>query len=528
MAMAQVVPTGFVVETLLATGLQVPNDLCFLADGRVLIANSAGAVSLYAGGSAVTIGTVPNVESAGERGLLSVAADPDFAANGFVYVYYSSADDAFMHLDRFTCVGDRAAPTSTNLSFAAGSRRVVLGTLPDNAGNHNGGSARFGPDGRLYLTVGDDASSCSAQVLTSQRGCLLRLSVSSLPAGGSLTLPSFATLDPGTNPLSSTNDFSRLVIAHGLRNPFRMEIDPWTGSLYIGDVGLDTAEEYSEYVYPAGALPLVNFGWPWREGAIAGPGCTGTPPTGLTEPLASVPHTAGWQAVMGGARYRNMGGGSDFGATYAASAFFLDYATGQLRRLVNVGGWGPAPMVPGQPDNTNWGTGFDQVTSLRLGPDGALWLTQRNGNGSLKRIAVANPAAVATYGNGCPSSGGSNTLGVATQPWAEDVLVTTATGLPAMAWVISVMSFDPVTPPLALASVLPQAQPGCDLHVVPDIVQTSLTTTGTVTLQTFLPNTPALVGRTFYDQLLVIESDANGNLLAITATNALELTVGGH
>lgn len=64
--------------------------------------------------------------------------------------------------------------------------------------------------------------------------------------------------------------------------------------------------------------------------------------------------------------------------------------------------------------------------------------------------------------------------------------------------------------------------------MVPDILQTSLTTTGTVTLQIFLPNTPALVGRTFYDQLVVIETNANGDFLAITSSNALALTVGGH
>ena len=185
--------------------------------------------------------------------------------------------------------------------------------------------------------------------------------------GFRLTLPSFATLDPGTNPLSANNDFSQLVIAYGLRNPFRMEIDPWTGSLYIGDVGENTEEEYSEYVYPAGALPLVNFGWPWREGPIAGPGgCGGSTPAGLTEPLASVSHSASWQAIMGGARYRNQGGVSDFGPAYAESAFFLDYAFGELRRLEHAGTWGPSPAVPGQPSSTNGCTGFKRSTSRRL------------------------------------------------------------------------------------------------------------------------------------------------------------------
>jgi glucose/arabinose dehydrogenase len=394
-AVAQTVPTGFTIDTLATGGLATPNDCCFLPDGRCLIANSAGGVLVYAGTSttAVVVGTVPSVSSGGEQGLLSVVADPAFATNGYVYVYYSSSADGFMHLDRFTCTGDLATPSSTNLQFAAASRRVILGALPDNAGNHNGGTARFGPDGKLYLTVGDDANACGAQNLTSQVGCLLRLDVSTLPAGGSTTLPSFASLDPGNNPNSAANDFSQLVLAHGLRNPFRMEIDPLTGSLYIGDVGGGAVEEYSEYVYPSsGPLPLVNFGWPWREGAQAGfGGCGGSAPAGLVDPIGWQNHGSGWAAVMGGARYRNLGGAHDLGASYEGNAFFLDYYAGEVRRLVQNGTtWQLAAPVPGQPSATNWATGFSNVTSLRLGPDGALWFTTHNGN-ALKRLRLLGP-----------------------------------------------------------------------------------------------------------------------------------------
>lgn len=527
-AVGQVVPTGFVVTTMAASGLLAPNDCAFLADGRVLVANSAGSVSLYAGGAAVTIGTVPNVESGGERGLLSIAADPAFATNGYLYLYYSSTQDAFMHLDRFTCTGDRDIATSTNLTFAAASRRVILGTLPDNAGNHNGGSVRFGPDGMLYLSVGDDAAACNAQSTTSQVGCLLRLSTSGLPAGASTTLPTFTSLDPGNNPLSANTDFRQLVIAHGLRNPFRMEIDPLTGNLYIGDVGEGSEEEYSEYVMPSGTLPLVNFGWPWREGSIAGPGCGGTQPAGLTGPLASVPHSAGWFSVMGGARYRNRGTGSDFGPAYEGSAFYLDFASGELRRLTNTGTWGPAPVVPGQPSSTNWGTGFQSVTSLRLGPDGGLWLTQRSGSGVLKRIGLANPASVAVLASGCSGAGGNTTLTATSQPWSNEVLVTTGTGLPARALVITISSLTNLSPPVPLSLALPLAAPGCSLHVFPDVLQSNLTLTGTLTNQLFLPPTPSLLGLVVYQQMLVLELDSPGTLLATTSSNALALTTGGH
>ncbi len=406
---AQSVPSGFVVDTLLSTGLQAPHDFCFLPDGRILIANRGGAVQVYAGGSAVTVGTVPSVEVGSERGLLSIEADPGFATNGHIYVWYASTGDSFLHLDRFTCTGDLANPTSTNLSFVSSSRRVVLGAMPDNAFNHNGGSARFGPDGMLYLSVGDDASSCTAQSTTSSAGCVLRMDVGALPAGGSTTAPSFASLDPGSNPLSANTDISQLVIAHGLRNPYRMEIDPLTGSLYIGDVGQNAVEEYSEYVYPsAGSLPLVNFGWPWREGNNSYSTCSGGLPPGLVAPIAAVSQSGGWGSVMGGPRYRNQNGAHDFGPAYEGNAFFLDYFAGQVRRLVQTGTtWGAAPSVPGQPNANDWATGFVAVTALRQGPDGALYFTQHPGTyatsgGFLKRLRPQGPvnSVVAVSGAG--------------------------------------------------------------------------------------------------------------------------------
>lgn len=403
---AQAVPTGFTIDTLVATGLQAPHDFCFLPDGRALIANRAGLVQLYAGAGVTTVGTVPNVQTSSEQGLLSIAADPNFPSNGYVYVWYASSTDTFLHLDRFTCTGDLANPASSNLTFAAASRRVILGTNPDVAFNHNGGSTRFGPDGMLYQSMGDDASSCTAQSQTSAAGCIMRLDVSALPAGPSTVLPALSSLDPGNNPNSANNsDISQLIIAHGLRNPFRMEIDPVTGNLYIGDVGQNAVEEYDEYVYQT-PLPLVNYGWPWREGNSAYSTCSGSMP-GVSAPIVAIPQTGGWASVMGGPRYRSLGGAFDFGAAYDGSAFYFDYFAGDLRRLVNTGTWVPAPAVPGQPNPTNWGTGFVAVPSLRQGPDGGLWFVQHSGTygtsgGFLKRLRPLGPtnSVVAQSGGG--------------------------------------------------------------------------------------------------------------------------------
>jgi glucose/arabinose dehydrogenase len=408
---AQTVPTGFVVDTVVGSGLAAGHDFCFLPDGRVLIANRAGAVMVYAGGAPVTVGTVPSVETGSERGLLGIVADPAFATNGHIYVWYSSTADAFLHLDRFTCTGDLAIASSTLLSFAATSRRVILAAVPDSAFNHNGGSPRFGPDGMLYQCIGDDASPCTAQSTTSSLGCVMRMNVSGLPAGGSTTAPSFDALDPGDNPLSANaGSVSQLVIANGLRNPVRMEIDQVTGNLYIGDVGQNAVEEYSEYVRGTGStLPLVNFGWPWREGNNTYSTCTGTQPA-LTAPIAAVAQSgSGWLSVMGGPRYRNQGGGAfNFGPAYEGVAFYLDYFAGQVRCLQNNGsGWVALPAVPGQPNATNWGTNFIGAVSCRQGPDGGLWFLQHPGTypstgGTLKRIRPLGPtnSVIAVSGGG--------------------------------------------------------------------------------------------------------------------------------
>lgn len=394
---AQNVPTNFVVDTLISSGLQAGHDFTFLPDGRVLIANRGGLVQVWTGtGSPASVGTVSGVQTGSERGLLSIEADPNFATNGYIYVWWSSVSDSFMHLDRFTCTGQLSNPSSTSLSFSTASRRVVINSAPDSAFNHNGGACRFGPDGMLYLTIGDDASSCSAQSLTSKRGCLLRMNVAALSSAASTIEASYSSIDPGDNPNSAASNWTQLVIAYGLRNPFRMTIDQVTGNCYIGDVGLGSSEEYSEYVYNTGNLSLINFGWPWREGFGGGGGCGGGTPGGLTNPIGAV--TSGsWNSVVGGPRYRNQGGQFDFGTSYEGDAFYLDYFSGQMRRLHHNGAsWSAAASVPGQPSSLDWANGLVATVSMRQGPDGALYYLQHSSTygtsgGTFERIRTLGP-----------------------------------------------------------------------------------------------------------------------------------------
>ncbi|MBX3464390.1 MAG: delta-60 repeat domain-containing protein [Planctomycetes bacterium] len=172
------------------------------------------------------------------------------------------------------------------------------------------------------------------------------------------------------------------------------------------------------------------------------------------------------------------------------------------------------------------------VSCLQFLPDGTLWAggdflfagaaLARN----LAEYVPACPATVASAGAGCPGPGGSNTLTAVTLPWVDTTLVTTGTGLPAPSFVLAVTSVTPVVPGLPLASVFAEALPGCDLRVSPDILDLLVCLGGTAQLSMYLPNTPPLVGVTFYQQMVPIEIDAGLAFLSITATNALALTAG--
>jgi glucose/arabinose dehydrogenase len=516
---AQSVPSGFAVQTLVSSGLTAPNDFCFLPDGRILFANRPGGVSVYAGGSLATVGTVPNVETGQERALLGIAADPGFATNGYVYVWYSSLVDAFMHLDRFTCTGDLANAASTNLTFNPATRRVILANVPDNAFNHNGGSPRFGPDGMLYQSIGDDASGCQAQLTNTQQGALLRMDVSQLGPAAGTTPPTFAQLNPGNNPLSANTDFSQLLIAHGLRNPVRMTIDPVTNNLYIGDVGQNAHEEYTEYVYQQGGLQLVNFGWPWREGNFAYSTCTGTQPPGLVPPLVDIPQTQGWLSVMGGPRYRNRGGQFDFGPSYEGKAFYGDYFAGQIRMLQNAGGtWSPAPAVTGQPTPTNWAQGIVGLVSYDVGPDGALYLLQHpttyaTAGGFLKRIVPTSALASATVRTG---AGNFNTNYTCTPPALGRVMTAQINvfGTPYTIGVVYGCTQAASLPFGTYTILVDTASP-----LVLELPFRNATGGVVVRWDLSIPNLPSLFGMPIKSQALMLGPD-------VALTNAVDLVLG--
>lgn len=372
---AQLVPAGFATELVVGAPFSgEPVGFTILPDGRrILIERATGVVRLAEPGStsSAPIATIPGVEGVHpERGLLAVAADLDWPKRPYLYFYYNHTSSKIF-LTMYTASGDLSDDESLDLSLS--SPFHLLTDIPDVNGIHNGGSLRFGPDGMLYVSIGDDGQSCPAQDLSSLLGSILRLDVSDMPGIGTGPPPK-SEITPPDNPFPGPNDNARLRFAWGLRNPFRFTIDSMTGDLSIGDVGSSHWEEINHLDVPeeAGA----NFGWPQMEGnqEIFCCGDCGDGNT-FTAPVAVMQHPVGVISIIGGPVLRTKPlSPISFPASYEGNMMFFEIYSGVMRRLVEVGGvWQAAPPVPAQPDSVNWGTGHFGVCDAQMGSDGALY-----------------------------------------------------------------------------------------------------------------------------------------------------------
>jgi glucose/arabinose dehydrogenase len=248
-------PPRFVDEQLIG-GLSYPVGMAYLPDGRLLIIEQVSAkVRLLVNGAlgatdpVVTVADVNTNDT--ERGLLGITVDPGWPTRPYIYVQYNRASTVKICISRYTASGDLAFTGNGALTINPASRYDILTDLPDAAPNHNGGTLRFGPDGMLYSSLGDDATGCPAQDVTVLVGKILRLDVSGLPAGGGGP-PAKGLITPTNNPfVTNPNLNARLVWLSGLRNPFRFAIDRLSGNMLIGDVGENAWEEVDYDTSPA-------------------------------------------------------------------------------------------------------------------------------------------------------------------------------------------------------------------------------------------------------------------------------------
>jgi len=304
-------PSGFTRNPIYVTGLSSPTAFAQAPDGRIFVSQQAGAMRVVSASG--TLLATPfmtlTVDSSGERGLLGVAFHPDFANNNLVYAYYTvPGTSSHNRISRFTADGD--------VMLAASEQQLV--DLPNLSSltNHNGGGMHFGADGKLYVSVGENANGANSQDLTTPLGKLLRFN-----DDGSI---------PSDNPFFATQSgLARAIWAYGLRNPFTFAVQPGTGRIHINDVGEVTWEEIN--LGTAGA----NYGWPGSEGPDK---VTGN----ITGPLFTYKHSATVPAgsgpggfftgcaIIGGAFYPDAG---PFPAAYRGSYFFSDLCSAFVAQL---------------------------------------------------------------------------------------------------------------------------------------------------------------------------------------------------
>lgn len=347
---AATLPSGFT-ESTFASGLSNPTAMAFAPDGRLFVCQQTGQLRVVKNGALLATPFLSlTVNSSGERGLLGVAFDPNFTANQFVYVYYTATSPAIHNrVSRFTANGDVAL---------AGSEVVILDLNNlSGATNHNGGAIHFGPDGKLYIAVGENANPANSQTLANLLGKILRIN-----SDGSI---------PADNPFFSTaSGVNRAIWALGLRNPYTFNFQPGTGRMFINDVGQNAWEEIND------GIAASNYGWNTCEGVCSPPNA------GFRDPLFQYGHgstsTTGC-AITGGAFYNPAA--VMFPGDYIGKFFFADFCTGWIRRF-----------DPSASTSVDFASGINGPVDLIAGNDGSLFYLAR-GAGSVMRVVFSSPTS---------------------------------------------------------------------------------------------------------------------------------------
>ena len=344
---AATLPEGFT-ETQIS-GLSSPTAMAIAPDGRIFVCQQGGALRVIKNGALLPAPFMTlSVDPAGERGLLGIAFDPNFASNNFLYVYYTvPSQPRHNRVSRFTANGDVVVPGSESII-------LELDNL-SNATNHNGGALHFGLDGKLYIATGENANPSHAQSFANKLGKILRIN-----SDGTV---------PADNPfLNQTTGSNRAIWARGLRNPFTFAFQRGTGRMFINDVGQSAWEEINDGI--AGS----NYGWPATEGPTTNPS--------FRSPLFFYNHSfgpTGGCAITGGTFYNPVT--VNFPASFVGKYFFADLCSGWIR-----------VFDPGTGTASGFATGISQPVDLKVGADGSLYYLSI-GTGSVFRVRFNTPPA---------------------------------------------------------------------------------------------------------------------------------------
>jgi glucose/arabinose dehydrogenase len=341
-------------------GLNFGQPLCFATPpgetNRLFVVSKAGTIRVVTNLANPNLTTFLDISgkvfTSGESGLLGLAFHPGYATNGYFFVAYSVNTLSVYGTNAIQQRLARFQTSTTNANFAPTNSELLLISQVDERDNHNGGDVHFGPDGYLYVSLGDggrqyDASANSQRIDRDFFSAIMRLDVDSPPRPGSLMPNAHAANTnggvisyriPADNPFIGRTSFNGIALnpanvhtefyAVGFRNPWRFSFDPTTDILYCADVGQDTYEEVS--IITKGG----NYGWGYREGLHPGYKA-GTPVETLIDPIQEYAHTSQpgdanykGNSVTGGVVYR----GQRFPQLYGWYVF-ADYSSGNIWML---------------------------------------------------------------------------------------------------------------------------------------------------------------------------------------------------
>ncbi len=309
------------------SGFDDPIAIVNAGDDRLFIVEQKGVIKVVDDGNISTFMNIQNIVNDGdsEQGLLGLAFHPNYATNGYFYINYTNNTSTGSTGNQTSISRFSVSPTDANEGDASSEEVVILIDQP--YWNHNGGSVNFGPDGYLYIGMGDGGSGGdpdgNGQNMLSHLGKILRLDVDN---GSPYSIPA-------SNPFVGANGYAEEIWASGVRNPWKFSFDKTTGDLWIGDVGQNAWEEID--FQSASSDGGLNFGWNCYEGdaPYSSAGCNDT----YTFPIHTYVNdgfggTSGC-SVTGGYVYR----GSSY-PNFVGHYVFGDYCSGKIYTIYDDGG----------------------------------------------------------------------------------------------------------------------------------------------------------------------------------------------
>ncbi|MVM33773.1 hypothetical protein GO755_27290 [Spirosoma sp. HMF4905] len=357
-ALAQVITVAAYAQTYPANFSQIqvvknlggPTAMAFASDGRIFVTEQGGNLRVIKNGALLATPFISlTVDAAGERGLIGVVLDPDFATNHYIYLYHTiPGSPPHNRISRYTANGD---------VVLAGSEVIILDLDPlSSATNHNGGAMKFGKDGKLYVGVGENANGANAQNLDTNLGKILRIN----PDGSA----------PADNPFPTGSAQRKQVWAYGVRNPYTISIQPGTGRIFINDVGQSTWEEINDAT--TGGL---NFGWPNAEGVCTTPSCTS-----YTNPIFYYPHTGPADgsgcALTGGTFFNPVT--TNYPSSFIGKYFYQDLCNSWINNI---------DLSVNPPSRSSFATGLPgNSLNISTGLDGNLYYLSRDSSALYKII----------------------------------------------------------------------------------------------------------------------------------------------